>query len=239
MIRFIRFFLFALVLPQAGIAQTTLSLANDPEEGKTVFHEALLKAARISGAVVVGVQARTLVEGPVDFRAHVPAAWADQMICVRVVSADGLYEAVNTYHVDAAWRGGSAEFPYPDVPFPTEYGQRLSESVANGLAIRVSRGDCTAGQTTEATVAFWNTTALTELTLLINSFRADRVFAYVGQDAPPVKCEPVDLQGRTAYDTVCVIKDRPQPGNVDVSIYRVKTGGASAEDKITVVFPKE
>ena len=181
----------AIAAPDRGIAQT-IALKEDR------FNEVLRPAAQISGALVAGIQKQALAPGGISLRAHVPADWAGGDLCIRVLSIDGLYEASNTYSVPSGWSGGIA-----DVEFPSKYLDRLLALPSDGVGVKIVQGPCTQ-QTGQTTVAFWNGAAGDPLTILVNSFRADAVFVYVGAEGPPVKCDEIRLESRPSFDPRCV-----------------------------------
>lgn len=241
MIRTSLILLFSAALPGTGIAQSSsgmleVRLANEAIDGKIPFYEELLDAARISGAVVAGVQVMEPAHGIADLRAHIPTSWIGGEMCVRVVSADGLYEAVNTYEISQSPTGSESPPPLPEVPFETKYTDVLSEAGANGLAIRITRGRCYEGHSDEATLAFVNMVSAPSVKLLVNSFRAARVFAYV-DDGAPTQCEPIQAQTRIAYDVVCVLEDLPAKDSVEVEIYRVRESGSPDADTVLIQLP--
>ena len=176
---------------QTADSPTGIQLANEAVNGEVRFHERFADAARISGAVLAGVQVRSPGSDQVELKVHIADTWLGKEMCARVVSADGLYESVNTYRIPPNLQGRTALLTLADVPFDTEYGERLSEAEENGLAIKATLGACGSGsgsgETSEATIAFWNNEETASVTLLINSFRASRVFVYIGDDnKPPV-----------------------------------------------------
>ena len=169
---------------------------------------------------------------------HVPEDWLGKQMCARVVSADGLYEAVNTYTIPEVLPRGTATVSLAEVPFDTAYGERLSEAESDGLAIRVTLGACESGAPRDATVAYWNADDARRVTLLINSFRASRVFVYVGDGtAPPVACDSIALPARTAYDTTCALEALPVGEQVKLSVFRVRDNGSTASDEIFLRTP--
>lgn len=210
------------------IGQDALRLSPDQKE----FKEMLFDAAEISGAVVAGIQVRAVEPPDIALSAFIPQAWAGASVCIRVVSVDGLYEAVNTYRVAEDWGGGVAPITYP-----TQHGDRLRAAARDGLGIRVSGGACDEKVSDEATVAFWNVQSMEDLTLLLNSFRSDQVFAYVGDAAAPVPCQPLDLPGRTAFDTVCQLSELPAGGRIKLELYRVKNRIPAEPVKVDLWLP--
>ena len=225
---------------QTADSPTGIQLANEAVNGEVRFHERYADAARISGAVLAGVQVRSPGSDQVELKVHIADTWLGKEMCARVVSADGLYESVNTYRIPPNLQGRTASLSLADVPFDTEYGERLSEAEENGLAIKATLGACDSGETSEATIAFWNNEETASVTLLINSFRASRVFVYIGDDnKPPVACTSVTVPARTAYDTVCSLEALPAGERVKLSIFRVRESGSTSLDEIYVETPGE
>ena len=106
--------LSAACLSTAVRAQTgPLTLANGDGPENNEFVETLLDAAEISGQVVVGVQRDTGGGTALEISVHVPGGWQGDLLCVRAESADGLYEAANTYRIRPGWTGGWVPVPWP------------------------------------------------------------------------------------------------------------------------------
>ncbi|MBE9636312.1 hypothetical protein IQ782_05630 [Salipiger pacificus] len=226
------------VAAQSVDAGNIIVLANEAVNGAVPFNEELLEAARISGAVFAGAQVHQPDSGLLNLKAYVPENWRGEEICVRVLSADGLYEAVNTYRIVPADTTSGPTIA--DVPFQTQHPAKLSQVSKDSLAVRISLGACSSGQTDIITVAFLNDPAAAGIELLINSFRASRVFVYIGDDAkPPIACTPVDVPARTAYDTLCVLPDLPAEDLLQLTVFRVRDNGSSSSDVITLASPGE
>ncbi|QBF31478.1 hypothetical protein CFI11_09640 [Thalassococcus sp. S3] len=178
--------------------------------------------------MVMGVQQQGRGSGVIDLKAFVPAAWAGETLCMRVVSSNGLYEAANEYSVPLAWQGGVAALPYP-----TRYEDRLGQMVQNELGARLQLGECSS-KNVEATVVSWNDGARKARSLLLNSFQAEAVFVYIEGQARPIRCDPITLEGRTAFDTSCTMQvvdtDRP----TEIEILRIVDGNAAPSTKVRV-----
>lgn len=207
---------FGTILCSPGLAVAdSLALTGNP------FNEVLRDAAEISGVVVAGVLRHGSASkdaGAVSLAADLPSDWAGSPICARVLSSDGLYEASSRYELDDAWEGGVAT-----LSFPTVHGEFLTELVPGSVAVRITQGDCKAPGG-RSTVALWNASpSAGPVFLMVNAFRADEVFAYVGDAAAPVRCEPLSLTGLTAFDHGCELPDGLS-GQVDVALYRIVNG---------------
>ena len=109
------------------------------------------------------------------------------------------------------------------LPFPSAYQDLLATLDPNDLAVSISNGEC-ASSPGEKAVAIWNeATATTELSLLVNSFRADEVFIYLGDDPKAIRCEPMNDRAMSAFDSVCALPLK-QNGMVAVTLYRISNG---------------
>lgn len=213
-----------LTVPSEASAQTL-----DHATGPKAFRETVLEAARISGSLLVGAQNQGPSEDGVSLGAHVPGAWAGETVCSRVATVDGLYEAANPYRVPDDWSGGSA-----DIPHPTAHTDRLTGQPRDAIGVRVSRGACDV-RPEEFAIGRWGE-ATPEVSLLINSLNADAVFAYVGDG--PVRCDPVELHGRSAYDTRCDLSGIAADGRAELQLLRVTDGSAMPPVELVLWFPE-
>ena len=225
LVRFIIPATLFMISSMAPLKAETLELATNP------FNEEVQPAARISGNLITGVQRQGPSAEEITMAAIIPAAWAGETVCVRVVAVDGLYESVNEYLVADDWPGGQADFPYP-----TRYAEKLSWVAQNEIGIRLSRGVCD-GPAEEATLARWNRGEKAPAAMLVNSFQADAVFAYVGDSTTPVRCEPITLDGRSAYDTRCPLDDVKATGATEVQLLRIVKGKTAPPTSIILWFP--
>ena len=213
----------------------TASIADPVELVAQVLNETLRPAAKISGTTVVGVTYLTQAQSP-DFRlgATLPPSWAGQDICVRMISADGLYESQNTYRVAADWAGGSVALPYP-----TAHPAKLSALEDDELAVLTSPGGCDVRKgaaflpTALRQTANWRQD---RVRLFVNAFHADEVYLYVGDDpaAPPVDCEKSGATAKVAFDFICEIALTGQAPAVSVEINRVAGGQVAPPDLIVI-----
>ena len=209
----------------AAVEAESLPLATDE------FHEEVRTGAQISGVMVAGLQRQGLAPAAARLRAWVPADWAGATVCARVVSVDGLYEAANDYEVAEDWSGA-----YADMPYPTRHPDRLDGAGRDGIAVRVTRGVCD-GPPGDATSALWNDGLTQPLSLLVNSFQADSVFAYVEGATTPIRCGPVAQDGRSAYDVTCPMDGIATRGRVAVELLRIVNAKAVPPTSVVVWLP--
>ena len=219
-------FIAALLTMVSEASAQSLEHATGPE----AFSETVLEAARISGSILVGAQNQGPSGGAIRLGAHVPAAWAGEVVCSRVATVDGLYEAANPYLVPEDWTGGPA-----DIPHPTRHADRLAEQPQDAIGVRVSRGGCNV-RPEEVAVGLWGE-ATGEVSLLVNGLNADAVFAYI--DDSPVRCDPVELHGRSAYDTRCDLSGVAAGGRAELQLLRVTDGSAMPPTELVLWLPED
>lgn len=219
-----------LVIFAALAVSSPAVLAQEAELATNPFNEILHERAQISGPALTGVLGEVSrdTEAPL-LSAHIPAGWTE--ICTSVISADGLYEARNDYRIPDGWAGGTINLPYP-----TQRLERLSALEGGTVAVLTRQGNCSAPENRFA-VAYWRSEPdMTQASLLINSFRADEVVAYVGNDpnAPEVACTNIEGSSLTAFDTMCEII-LPADGNeIEVELLRVRAGQSDPAEYITI-----
>lgn len=171
---------------------------------------------QISGVVVAGAL-RHGTSPEAELSVHLDPSWQSDLICARVLSADGLYEAENAYALPAGWAGGVAE-----LAFPTRHADLLAGLPSGAVAVRITNGSCTE-RTSDAALALWRGANGEPANLLINAFAADEVFMYAGRTA--IECTPLPISGLAAYDHSCALPET-LAGAVDLVIYRVKDGSS-------------
>ncbi|WP_018632750.1 hypothetical protein [Neomegalonema perideroedes] len=217
----------------------SLQLVSDP------FNEILRPAAKISGARFLGFLAAPAeaVAGMDAFRAWIPADWSGSEICLRVMSADGLYESANLYRAPEDWAGGAARLDYP-----TRKPEALAERSPEELALSVTRGDCAEAEAAEAEASLAGRLESgegeegegeKEALLLINAFRAEQTYVEVEgrPEAPEILCAPVQAEVRMAYDTVCrVPAEIFEEGRAELIVLPVKNGELGREIPLTLRF---
>lgn len=170
-------------------------------------HEWVRNEATISGAIVVGVlRLSKAAESTPRLRAMIPG-WPDRPLCARLMSVDGLYEAEMEFRTPKDW----TETALANFKFRTEYPEIVDETNPNQLTARITRGACGEVQDVVEVVPAWfnqdSAPLNSDLAIFVNSGRADRLYAFVGDDpsAPAIECEPVASERRTSYDMRCDI----------------------------------
>ncbi|MDD2867693.1 hypothetical protein [Neomegalonema sp.] len=219
-------------------AAPSLQLVSDP------FNEILRPAAKISGARFLGFlaapgEAASGDGGETDaFRAWIPADWSGSEICLRVMSADGLYESANLYRAPEDWAGGTALLDYP-----TRQPEALAGRAPEELALSVTRGDCAESGATAAEASLAGRpdaeSGAEGALLLINAFRAEQTHVEVEDrpEAPEILCAPVRAEVRMAYDTACRIPAEVfAEGRAELIVLPVKNGELGREIPLTLRF---
>lgn len=232
----IRFFSTCALL-LLGLAPAAAQVAEITPKGALVEHYGS-KARISSGEQVAGIVVGLLMSGPKATArpalfARVPAAWRGADMCVRVVSSDGRYEAVQAYAIGAAWRGGVARLPFKS----DRHEELLKELESADIAVAVRRGAC-GEDSAEYAPAGWNEDIPADTDgarLLVNSARADEVYLVVG-DAD-ISCVPSQSSNRTAFDFICDLPGAILFGGeaLSVEVNRVRRGSFDAA--VAVVIP--
>lgn len=216
-----------------GVAQT-LELAGEP------FNEVLRPSAEISGAVVAGFQihakAAPVHQGVADeapLLAHVPGDVAGGPACVRVTSANGLYDSENEYRFSGTeeWEGGFLPVRYPTRFSDFFDGLEGSEVTAS---IALSACDKRPGR---LLLAAWKPERDLDATLYVNSLRADTVVLRFVDTKKSVRCAPVETALRSAYDTACPVDLKGMSGQVEVEIHRFVNRSPAPATELTLVIP--
>lgn len=202
---------------------------------ENALNEEVKSAATISGLLVLGaIRQSGAFSDHVVMTAALPKDWGGNEICISMISADGLYEARNTYQVDKNWNGGVVEIPYPTV-----YAERLLDLKPNELAISTTVGDCDVVEGGSIMPVAWRSkeaAVSSTVSLYANGFGADEVFVYVGDDpnSDPVDCSIVGNGVRTVFDTICEIDlsgfDPSQA--IEIEMVRVSEGRMSPSEFI-------
>lgn len=192
----------ALFVPSIALADPTskVALVSNP------FYEVVREAAEISGARLVGLTAfgATASKGSeIDVAARIPSKWKGSPVCLKVVSADGLYESLNTYRVAGDWTGGSSPLQYP-----SKNVEKVGAIPGELVSAVLLRGDC-AKTTDEAAPVFWGDAKYGPLRLLLNTSRAEETFLSFPDHAElaEIACSPVSSAARNAFDTACELPD--------------------------------
>lgn len=191
------------------------------------FNEELRPAALISGSLVAGFQRSGPASGGLAISTLVPAHWAGERVCVRVWTANGRYEAQNEYMV-----AGISKADELTIQFPTAHEDFLLEQSPEEIAALTSLGGCDT-VANELAVTMWNNSQ-GPVQLILNSFRADLVFVYVGDQADPVQCRPVTADIRSAYDVICDLELGHVSGNTILEVFRYTNRQAAAPISLTV-----
>lgn len=179
------------------------ALAEDAIRAEGPLAETLIAKAEISRVLVTGFQAIGAAppERPALW-ASVPATWRGQSLCLRLLSADGTYSAQQTFAVPPDWGGGVSS-----LDFATAFADRLEALKADEMAVRISLGDCSAGDTVYA-LGSWNSdrrSGPADGVLLLNSMRASEVYLIEKGSGRELSCTVKTAGASTSFDTLCPI----------------------------------
>jgi len=168
-------------------------------------------------------------------QAFIPRQWVAEgngIICARVNSNDGYYEAENAYMIEAGWTTGVAT-----LEFKTEYPIETGELGAENVAVSVSLGKC-ATEPQSYAPAFWNAALGAPgggdngLILILNSYRASEVYllVYNKEFTTVVDCIAIEGQPRVAFDYVCPLWPEliPPGSKTRIEVNRIRRRQADA-----------
>ncbi len=208
-----------------------------PLLGDDAMNEMLNGSPEIRGVLVMGLQVyRDLPEGAdPDMRISVPETWAAGEICVRVMSSDGLYEAINAHRVPDSAKGGVGR-----VEYATKYRDILADKRQGDLGIRITENACGAEgeDETRLTPAYWNSgTDEAGLSLLLNTMRAQQTYVYVGGiSGTRIACNDTGRPSRFAFDTICQFDSALlEPGETELVILTVVNQQFQDPVSVTVI----
>lgn len=222
----------ALFVPSIALADSAskVALVSDP------FYEVVREAAEISGARLVGLTAYSATpwkRGEIDVAARIPSGWKGNAVCLKVVSADGLYESLNTYRVADDWTGGDSPLQYP-----SKNAEKVGAIPGELVSAVLLRGDC-ASATDDAAPVFWGDEKYGALRLLLNTSRAEETFLSfpAHYEFGEVACSPVSSAARNAFDTACQLPEElGRLERVEAIALSFKNGEMGREEHM-VLFP--
>ena len=229
---FHRFLAVLALVPSIAFADdgSKVALVSDP------FNEVLREAAQISGARLVGLTATGVNNATIAVSAVIPDDWKGQDVCLKVVSADGLYESFNSSTVSADWSGGTIDLPYPS--FTPKEVASIPAHLISGILLK---GDCTE-KSKEAATVFWGDGQLSATRVLLNTARSDETYLTFPYhpEVPDILCEPVQATSRNAFDTACVLPiELEKIDLVEAVALSFKNGEMGQEERIILRLGRE
>lgn len=188
--------------------------------------EQLRASPAISGARIIGV-VRANISGArtkPNFFLRVPDSWSEDTVCLRVVSADALYEAKAGYSIaeDRAGERVSLKFDTQNHDF---WNAIEASDVLDSISALATRGSCDTPREDAIAipVEIGAPSVSDEVSIFLNTFRSEAAFIeWGGQE---FDCEPVDAIVRTAFDMRCKIDlTSANEAEVKLSIYPIRSG---------------
>lgn len=226
-------------LASAGGAQSRPLSSVDTVPAETVS-ESFVRSVRVSGATRAGVMSGdpSALVTPGHLAVLVPASAAAGTICIRVLSADGQYEA-RIRHVLAPTGGTPAG---PVLRFRTAYAEQLKGLRASDLAIEATLeptgADCDerAGR---VLVASWQPEVSDrEFWVLVNSGQMRTHIAATIDGSPrEFPCEPATTGRRVAFDLRCRVTLAPDERPTRLQIVRRRLGSVLPSITIPMSWP--
>jgi hypothetical protein len=197
--------------------------ANAQDNGIIVvskLEERLANTARITGQIVASfhTSGRPSDKRPI-IQAYVPGDWAGKIVCLNLVSDDGLYEAKGSYRVAGDWPGGSMA-----VPLQSQHEDYLRKIDREHFASRLTKGKCDT-PAKEFTVTSWNerlADSVETTNIFINSMGADEVYLII-DGGTEVDCTAVQEVSQVAFDHSCSLP-ASKSGRMEVEINRIRRG---------------
>jgi hypothetical protein len=228
----------AIVLLLAGLWPAVSLQADTPRATLTgEFHEAVQEEVSVSGSVVVGVAAAGALSGPATLSGLIIPS-SSPLICLTVLSQDGVYFARNTYQVPEQAQSDAAAFVL--LPFEGTKRRDLISSFGPGeMSVRATPGDCAVASDTYLVAS--DATAFATVDILINAFGATDVYYRTGDDSEGECAEFVEGR-RTSYDYRCQIPVSAMTmtrGRHSVFIERERYGRLLGEVEIELDFGPE
>ncbi len=203
-----------------------------------VVAEELRPSPRVSGARVRGYAVLPASrEGRPEFIIHVPENWVGGPVCLRVLSADALYEAAVEFNVDAARAGERVVVQYESEFFGDFWSARAGTLDGDALAALANDQGCAvAGQDAGTSFPVTGETGQAQFpSLLLNSFGAEGGFVQIGDSADSTPCAPITAPVRTGYDMRCEIRAADHvSGPLRVTVWPMKGGEIGLPIEVTV-----
>lgn len=214
---------------------------NEVLQGELISKE-LRESPKVSGVRVLGYSTLPVArDGRPEFRVFVPDDWTGGAACLRVQTADALYEAAAEIELPA-YRAGQVVPVFYESGFRDSFWQAQTGGDASDfLAALMSQGQCASTRpglaSTLPVLAERNESA--SPVLLINSFRAEGGFVNVAGSQDITPCEPIEAPVQTAYDLRCEIDLMPgTTGPVMVTVWPIKSGELGLPIEVLVwAFP--
>lgn len=218
----------ALASGVSGVLGATAAAAGDPARASLLSDplvENYQPEVQVSGNVVVGLMWASAIRGlPSDAIGVAPSAGAKPgVVCLRVVSRDGIYSSRNEYRLPEAAPGTTVLLPYR-----SRHGDLLHGYADDELAMTASPGACSETPTHYHVVTGPPGEPDGELRVYVNSFGATDVF-YQRKSASgwsaPIACSYISEGRRTTFDSVCGIPAASvRGGDLDLRIVRERFG---------------
>jgi hypothetical protein len=191
--------------------------------------EELRPSPNVSGVRVLGFGTlpATTREGAPEFAVQVPSTWSGGPACLRVQSADALYEATAQLELPTSLAGKLVPFSYVS-EFRDQFWETLTDPLPDdALAALLSEGDCATARPGDATSlpVVGADADGSQPVLLVNTFRAQAGFANFAGSEETFPCEPISAPVRTAYDMRCPLPLREAAeAPVRIAIWPIKDG---------------
>ena len=215
----------ALFLSTAAAAEAPVSarLVSDP------FLESYQPEVSVSGNVIVGVMTLATASAILKDQIAVQsiAASAENQICLRVASRDGIYTSKNIYALPKGTTGPVL------LPYQTKLKDVVTSYGADEIALAATAGDCDSGSSDFFLLSAGNQAEPSEVVIYLNSFGATDVFYQL--DADVKACEYISEGRRTTYDYICRLDAFDEGKVLPITVIRERFGREQPAIDITIV----
>jgi len=197
------------------------------------FSESYTETVNISGSTRTGVMYESSLH-----KVNAESLYIDigdtssGMLCAKLVSVDGLYEASFELKLKNKWQGINRFI------LPSRYNKKISHYPPNHIAVLAELKPKCKGKTLKFAPASWGSPIITKIRVLINSGGLNthiKLYEYDGSHQK-LECHYIDAQKKVAFDTECIISE---PGRFLLhksKILRSKFNSRSAPIKLPITI---
>ncbi len=213
-----------------------LASADAPPSAKLVsepFLESYQPEVSVSGNVIVGVMTMGVARAIVDDQIAVLSTGhsAEDQVCLRVASRDGIYSSRNIYALPEGSSGPVL------LPYQSKLRDVVEEYGVDEIALAATSGDCDSGSSDFFLLSAGGQAAPAEAVIYLNSFGATDVFFELDAEVKP--CDYISEGRRTTYDYICRLGAIDVARSVPVTIIRERFGREQPSIEITIVGAAE
>lgn len=237
--RFFSFLALFLSATAAAEAPVSATLLTDP------LRESVQTEVSVSGNVIVGVMTlaaagaitnnQIVVQSVANSADNVDTSdnvdSAENQVCLRVASRDGIYTSRNIYALPADSNGQVL------LPYKSTREDVVGSFNADEIALAATPGGCDSGGSTFYLLSAGDQVGPLEVVIYLNSFGATDVSYKL--DAKIKPCDYITEGRRTTFDHICRLGPVDAAESLDVTIIRERFGREQPSIKITIAGTAE